>query len=342
VFFALTLTYALTLTLFILKGTLMYAEFRPVARQLLTSHHTGHWNQFSNKYVSQWNRIDGLMTDYSHSFFSPIKYLVERELKFDVKRLWDEIAPLGLIAPELIGLENPKEYLVVFQNPAEARGTGGIIGLFAVIELSRSGFTVKQVGSNSVLNSLDEIPLVMPPDYVDLYGSDPAIWQNSNLSPHFPHAAEIYLELYRTQFGYRLDGVIAVDPYVLKALMSNLGPLNINGVPISESNVIEWTLSKSYSYFDNKVDERKTFLVELVSLVGRKLEEGNISTLGVIADLIEPLLDHRILFFSSDKDLQKHILQSQISGKLDSKSKNEYRLVIIDKSPSIAKIVARK
>jgi hypothetical protein len=324
--------YVFTITVFCAKGFFALIDLRPTLEQMRLVPKMEAWKKTSSEYESQWRYIESFMKDYSGTFFSPIRTIIDREVKIDSRKLWEYINPLGPIAPQLVGLDSPKNYLVVFQNPAEARGTGGIIGLFAVVEVSKSGIEIKQIGSNSILQSLDMIPIKMPSDYVNLYGSDPAIWQNSNLSPHFPYGAKIYLELFRIQFGQQLDGVIAVDSFVLEAIMKNLNPININGIEINYRNVVDWTLSKSYSYYANSVNERKAFLVKLVSSVGKELEEEKFSRLKMLSSLQQPLKEHRILIYNSNPDIQKRIEHSQLSGSLDLSQSNEFRLVMINTS----------
>lgn len=88
----------------------------------------------------------------------------------------DELGALINVGPNLAGANGPKKYLIAFQNSAEARGTGGIIGAFAIVEFNHGKLRVLQTGSNAMLKSLQEIPIPMPAEYKSLYRSDPAIW----------------------------------------------------------------------------------------------------------------------------------------------------------------------
>jgi len=52
------------------------------------------------------------------------------------------------------------------------------------------------------------------PDYHHLYdgAGTTTLFVNGNLSPHFPHAAQIWASMWQKYSGQRVDGVIAVDP----------------------------------------------------------------------------------------------------------------------------------
>ncbi len=107
----------------------------------------------------------------------------------------DEIKSIVSVAPILAGSQSPKLYLIAFQNSAEARGTGGILGAYAIIEFNKGSIKVIKTGSNEPLygSSLEKIPIDVPNEYRKLYGENPAILQNSNLSPHFPYGAKFGL-----------------------------------------------------------------------------------------------------------------------------------------------------
>ncbi|MFM9099723.1 MAG: DUF4012 domain-containing protein, partial [Actinomycetota bacterium] len=114
--------------------------------------------------------------------------------------------------PELAGFDRPKRYMISFQNSAEARGTGGILGAYAIIEINRGKLTVVRASSNVGLQHLSTLPVKHSDEYFELYGNNPGIWQNANLSPHLPYGALNYLELWRLQTSEELDGFIATDP----------------------------------------------------------------------------------------------------------------------------------
>ena len=192
------------------------------------------------------NKADALNIDVTRILgFSkwPIIKQVTGFFGFNFSPIQNEIVSL-ISATAILGVKDrPQTFLLAFQNSAEARGTGGILGSYAIIKIENGKLTVQKTGSNAGLKSLEEIPLKMPAEYGALYRSDPAIWQNSNLSPHFPYGAEIWMELWRLQTGQKLDGVIAVDPTALSYILRATGPIKLaSGEEINFDNVVEKTL----------------------------------------------------------------------------------------------------
>ena len=91
----------------------------------------------------------------------------------------------------------------------------------------------------------------MPKEYIDLYRSDPAIWQNSNISPHFPYGATIWQALWKNQTGEQLDGVIAIDPTTISHVLESTNPISMgNGVTITADNVVQLTLKDAYKTYE--------------------------------------------------------------------------------------------
>ncbi len=91
--------------------------------------------------ISQGFRILNLpvikqLTQFTGLDFTPIK---------------SEIKTLAKISPILLGGEKPMKYLVAIQNSAEARGTGGILGAYAIVELNKGSLKVNEIGPNEPL-----------------------------------------------------------------------------------------------------------------------------------------------------------------------------------------------
>jgi hypothetical protein len=247
-----------------------------------------------------------------------------------VLNIYGDVSSILPVVPNLLGFEESKRYFIAFQNPAEARGTGGLIGAFAVVRFDKGQITFEEVGSNYLLQLQDELPIDMPEEFDRLYGDDPAWWPNSNMSPHFPYAAQIWLALWEKQSGQKLDGLIALDPFVLKRILYRIGPIDVNGKEISNKNVVKETLLNSYlEYADDNV-ARKEFIVDVIKKVMQKALDSNQDRLELVYAFASSIEDNRFLFYSSDNNEQALVKHSKISGALDSPGLNDFRLVLIN------------
>jgi hypothetical protein len=247
----------------------------------------------------------------------------------DFTPIRDEITAVTSASSWLAGADLPKRYMIAFQNSAEARGTGGILGAFAIVEMNKGRLSVIRTGSNAVLYSLKDVPVRVPAEFTKLYGKNPAILQNSNLSPHFPYGAEIWMGLWKKQFNEQLDGVIAVDPSALSYVLSATGQITLaSGEVITSENVVSETLQKAYKRYEKDNDARKQYLVDIMNATASKITSGNFSKVGMAKAIRRGLIENRILMYSRDEAAETELASVRLGGFLSKEPNNEFRVVI--------------
>ena len=232
-------------------------------------------------------------------------------------------------SPYLLGADKPRSFLVAFQNSAEARGTGGILGAFAIVKFDKGQMSVVKTGSNAILQSLEEIPIPMPTEYSTLYRSDPAIWQNSNISPHFPYGAQIWQALWKKQTGEQLDGVIAIDPTMISHVLNSTQSITMkNGVEINADNVVQLTLKDAYKTYETDNDARKQFLVDAMNSLFAQFTNKGFSKLSMAQGIKKSIVENRILIYLNVSKYEDFLAKTRLGGYLSEEPNNEYRVVI--------------
>ncbi len=163
------------------------------------------------------------------------------------------------------GGDGARRYLVMPQNPAELRGSGGFWGAYAVLTFrdGRPSFSPVRPTSTIPQVSIDQIPPPNP-DYRAIY--DPfggaASWDNMNMSPDFPSVARAALGNYAAAVGAHLDGVIAADPFALRPMLALTGPVGVPGLDLSigAGNVVAFTTNRAYYRVFANATQRKEVL----------------------------------------------------------------------------------
>ena len=244
------------------------------------------------------------------------------------REVFDRIDPILPIIPELLGSERERTYFVGMQNSAQGRGTGGLLGTFAIISIKQGKISLKFVAPNTALEIQPDIPIYVPDEYRVIYRDYAKSWNGSNFSPHFPYAAQIWAETWRRMTGEKVDGVISVDTYLFRALLAASGPINVDGYLLTKDNVIEELLSNAYKRFENDPTERKNYLAEIAKAVAERFISGSYSKATLIRELIDPLVENRILIYTNNVEEMDLISQSPLSGIFSDTPNNEYRLVI--------------
>ena len=219
------------------------------------------------------------------------------------------------LLPPLLGVDGPRRYLLVSQNSAELRATGGMFGAYAVIEANQGRMKMGAQGASGSMGRFTK-PLKIPAEQRALWGDLPGIYPaDVNLSPHFPTSAALYREMYRRHSGQTVDGVLAVDPVVLSYLLRATGPVRVpGGVSLSTENAVKTLLSDTYQRMGT--EEQDTFFVAAAATVFDTLFAKNVDPNGLLSVFDRSMQERRILFWSARPEEQQKFGDSRMAGTL--------------------------
>jgi len=133
--------------------------------------------------------------------------------------------------PAILGWDGPRRYIVLSQDPAESRPTGGFIGSYGIVAFDRGRITELAFSDVTLLDVPWDYPRIEPPqDLADYLLGPEQPWQfaDANWSPDFPTSAADALRLYTNESGDdRIDGVIALTTYTIDELLEVTGPITV-------------------------------------------------------------------------------------------------------------------
>ncbi len=159
----------------------------------------------------------------------------------------DDVATIDRQLPAILGFDGERRYLVLTQDPAEMRATGGFVGSFGIVAFDH-GRIVERTFTDTSLDFPFDYPWIAPPralrDY--LLGPDqPWQFSDSNWSPDFPTSAGNALRLYMNETGdERFDGVVAITTDTIDELLTVTGPVSVPefGVTVSAGETVAKSL----------------------------------------------------------------------------------------------------
>lgn len=231
----------------------------------------------------------------------------------------DGIASLLEGAAAFGGAHGPERYLVLAQNPAELRGTGGIWGAYAIMTLDHGRAQVSGARPTQTLRDFPAGRVRAPSDdYARNYAEYGAAgsWQNMNMTPDLPAAARAALANYALGEGRHLDGVFAVDPFALQALMQVTGPIHVPGVgTISADNVVDVTTNRVYKKVPGAT-QRKDLLGSAAAVVFARflgMDEHGIARLHAISGAVA---DGHLRIYSTDPTIEGGLAALGANGAL--------------------------
>ena len=207
------------------------------------------------------------------------------------------------LVPPLLGADGPKRYFVAILNPNEARGTGGFMGTYAIVEADRGKLTFEKVGSNSDLPNVPYTPPVLGADFIKRYSDGVRLVPNLNISPHFPDAGLLWLKSWQVKTGEKLDGAFSADIFALGDLVTATGETVTmpDGTSLTGAQLTEFALKGIYEKFPTGADvpARKAYQ-EAATRGALDVVTEATNRAALVSALGEALSQRRIQLWSAD------------------------------------------
>lgn len=232
-----------------------------------------------------------------------------------ITSLIENVAMAARLAPSMMGVDGPRTYFMGFQTNAEARGTGGLLGGYGILRFDNGVPTVDTLAPNTDLAGA-VAPVDLGFDYDKQYGFQQPFFdfRNSNISPHFPYAAQIWQGMWLEQTGQNVDGVIAIDPVALSYILGAVGPVTMpDGEIVSRDNVVELTESTAYIRFPTDQVARKQYLQDVASAVVTKMTGPVGSPRQLLDALGKAVSERRIAVWSAVPEDQKLLEETPLA-----------------------------
>src|SRR3989344_6832310 len=149
--------------------------------------------------------------------------------------------PLIEVLPKIMGSEGKKKYLILFQNDAELRPTGGIITAYAYLTIDKG--KIESAGSSDIYKLDDTLTKKFPaPDPIIKYL--PNVYnlniRDTNLSPDFLASMKQFENLYKVSSADQdIDGIITIDTKFVLDMIKVLGPIEAESTKFTADIVDE-------------------------------------------------------------------------------------------------------
>jgi hypothetical protein len=229
------------------------------------------------------------------------------------------------LLPDLLGLETPKTYLILFQNNTELRPTGGFIGSFGVVRVHKGSFELLSVQGTEQLDWRSLPSTAQKPPQPILEYLDVPYWysRDANWSPDFRVAVPDILRLYNQEKGPyadEIDMVVAITASVLQDVLADIGPLVVEGKTFTAENAVDvLQYDTSYGYADRDIpwQDRKRIIDLLSTEIIRRISDDPI---GIAPKLVSTLStrarEGHVMLYSTDEVLQAQFEAQQVAGRV--------------------------
>lgn len=140
----------------------------------------------------------------------------------------------------IAGGDGPRNYLLVFQNIAESRATGGNPAAALLLTVDGGRFELADQASSADFGGRST-SVDLAPEAESLYEVDTTrVLQNYNRTPDFPTTARLFESLWQNAAGVQIDGVISLDPVALAHMLEVTGPVDLgDGLQITSDDAVQ-------------------------------------------------------------------------------------------------------
>lgn len=256
---------------------------------------------------------------------------------------------LGIL-PDMLGADGERNYLLVFQNNAEALPLGGSAASETMIRADGGDLEITGQASSAVFDrDTSDIGIDIPESAIALNGDNYGERVNLSTSrPDWPSAAQMVAAFWnRTIDDARIDGAISIDPLALSRILVATGPITVPGpdgdFELTSENAVETLLSKAYVWWDATTPEgalaSDAFFAGVAGSVFEAIASGSINIKDMAWAVGESVDRGSILAWMSDPDQQAFIESSgKLSGILPTDNTDATTLGVYFRDASASKI----
>ena len=152
----------------------------------------------------------------------------------------------------VLGGERERRLLIILQNNAELRATGGLVSVFAEATARDGAVEVAAFREvEDVAAAPSEAELVpAPDDYRALfapYKAGTTLWKNVNMAPDVPTSSGVLAAVARESLGEAPDAIVWLDVPAIAAVLRATGPVSLpDGSRLSADDAVPRLLSQAY------------------------------------------------------------------------------------------------
>jgi hypothetical protein len=243
-----------------------------------------------------------------------------------------DAASAAKLVPPMLGLNGPRRYFVAFQNPAESRGTGGLLDAFAIVRADHGKVSIERMGANTQLPPLSGEVSAPSKEYLDRYVvvGGTREWLQANVSPQFPDVATVWQEMWQQSTGQHLDGALAIDPHALAAVLRATGPVTTPAVGTVDAARIESLVLHDQYVLPQLAAQRKTLMLGIGAAAIDALMTGRAKPSVLLPSLQDVARQGHVLIESRVPAEQKQLVAAGIAGAVDDTARPFAQAVVVN------------
>ncbi len=219
------------------------------------------------------------------------------------------------LVPNMLGASGERNYVVIVQNNAELRATGGVPGALAMLHTDHGVVTLTRQSSTTAIQEFAKPVISLPQGTINVFGPNPAkVLQDTTMTPDFSVTAQSVSAMWQKTYGLVPDGVLSLDPVTLSYLLAATGPVTLpTGEKLSAGDAAELLLHDVYiNYPDPRTQD--SFFAGTAEAVFAKIAKGGSNSNALLSALTRAGSENRVFIWSAQQTEQSLLAGSTLEG----------------------------
>lgn len=250
------------------------------------------------------------------------------------------LTPFSATVPDLAGLGQDRQFLMIFANNTELRPGGGFIGVYG-LAVTRDGEIV-QMATNDVYSVDRGVPagyhVAAPEPITAKLGVDGWYFRDSNWSPDFAVSTQNGVQLLRQEYAAAgqpvpdIHGAFMLTPSFIARLLTLIGPVTVDDQTFTADDVadkLEYNVEKGYVGQGLPEAQRKDIVARLTdTVVDRLLALPASSWPSLFSTLTEGFAAKEVAVWSPDEETQAVYADAGWAGLVNADGADDTLMVV--------------
>lgn len=271
--------------------------------------------------ASSSERLEDVDLGPSRALLSPLRD-ARRRFEEELAGLRDSTARLRDGSAAFVTfLQGPSRYLLLAANNNEMRIGSGTFLSIGQLDVTNGQLTIGEMRPTTDF-PVPAGAVTIDGDVADRWGwLEPQYeWRNLGATPRFDTQAELAARMWKAATGVEVDGVLALDPVALRALLVATGPVVVDGVEYSAGNVLdELYLGQYLELGDGDVSQvdRRDRLAAIAQAAIAQFDKGEWEVSELVDALRDAAAGRHVLAWARDETVQRGWEAARSAGVLE-------------------------
>ena len=275
----------------------------------------------------------------SHQFEEAIDPV--RELIPALADTFDILAPVAQSLDAFAGLDDQKQWMLLFLNNTELRPGGGFMGVYGLMQVSEGSIEQIYIDDTYAIDQLvedDAYYVPAPQPLQDYIGVDKWYFRDANWSPDFTQSSQHAIALLRQEFGVigqpvpQIDGVLGLTPTVVERILEYLGPVTVDGIVFEAetfTETLEYEVEVNFANRGIAFENRKQIVSDLMDVLLEELYDVPMDDWPALFSIVhEAFADKQIALYSSDNNAQSIFSDAGWAGEVRTGRADDVLMVV--------------